>query len=649
MLIFRNIFVTIIFIFVVSFWGNAQNDTTIHLRMDELEVKGKRKISETALSLTKIDSMAFRESVTSSLAEMLSSHSPLYVKSAGTGQLSTVSFRGTAASHTQVEWNGININNPMLGQVDFSSLPVWFIDGAELLHGASSLSEGSGSLGGSVKLSSKPHWGDNLYGSVMGSVASFNSYQTFAEVGGGSENFQARGRFMYNTSKNNFEFLNNAILPNEYMRQQNADFKKIGGALDLFYKNNNGHLFSLNSWMHVSDRSLPTVMSYQGKGREETQDDSEFRIVGSWAKYSEKYVSKLNVGYTYTSLDYYLANNTDLGVVVNNNSLSNIGSLFNNYRFEYNFTSKTMLRVLANVDYHKVNTDNRITSEGYREDRLQAGASVGIHQKIGNKVTAYLLMREELVDNSFSPIMPSIGVEYLPFNKIDALVKFNISRNYHYPTLNDLYWIPGGNPDLRPERGFMGDMTAEYKLKLRQTDFNASITGYLSKIDDWIEWRPSEYRYWVASNIKSVFARGLEASAGFTQRYVCGVTFAAKASYAYTRTTNQSDENVKGKQLIYIPENKINLMGELTYRGFFLNYLWNFISERYTTVTNETYRHMLPSYDLHNLGLGKKFIINNYSLTAEFKINNLLNENYQAIQWRAMPRRNYQATIRWNF
>ena len=32
--------------------------------------------------------------------------------------LSTVAFRGTSPSHTQVTWNGMRINNPMLGMTD---------------------------------------------------------------------------------------------------------------------------------------------------------------------------------------------------------------------------------------------------------------------------------------------------------------------------------------------------------------------------------------------------------------------------------------------------------------------------------------------------------------------------------------------------
>ena len=58
------------------------------------------------------------------LTDLLQFNTPLAFKSYGPGQLATVSFRGTSANHTAVLWNGIDINQPNLGQTDFSTLPV---------------------------------------------------------------------------------------------------------------------------------------------------------------------------------------------------------------------------------------------------------------------------------------------------------------------------------------------------------------------------------------------------------------------------------------------------------------------------------------------------------------------------------------------
>ena len=52
--------------------------------------------------------------------------------------LSTISFRGTGAGHTSVIWNGVNINQPTIGQTDFSLFPVFAFDDIRIFYGASS-------------------------------------------------------------------------------------------------------------------------------------------------------------------------------------------------------------------------------------------------------------------------------------------------------------------------------------------------------------------------------------------------------------------------------------------------------------------------------------------------------------------------------
>ena len=83
---------------------------------------------EAGMRETKVDSIVMMEKISSSLSDLLSENTPIFIKNNGRGALATASFRGTAASHTQVVWNGININSPMTGSVDFSLIPVYIID-----------------------------------------------------------------------------------------------------------------------------------------------------------------------------------------------------------------------------------------------------------------------------------------------------------------------------------------------------------------------------------------------------------------------------------------------------------------------------------------------------------------------------------------
>ena len=91
-------------------------------------------------------------------------------------------------------------------------------------------------------------------------------------------------------------------------------------------------------------------------------------------------------------------------------------------------------------------------------------------------------------------------------------------------------------------------------------------------------------------------------------------------------------------------------MLDAAYKGFYLYYVWSAVSERYTTSSNESTRHTLPAYDIHNMTVGKKVNIGGgYAVEASLKLNNVFDRKYQAILWRAMPGRNYMFSLKFSF
>lgn len=135
---------------------NSVSITKRVLRIPEVTVVGKRPMKDIGVQRTRFDSIAMKENIALSMADVLTFNSSVFVKNYGRATLSTVAFRGTSPSHTQVTWNGMRINNPMLGMTDFSTIPSYFIDDASLLHGTSSVNETGGGLGGLVRLSTSP-------------------------------------------------------------------------------------------------------------------------------------------------------------------------------------------------------------------------------------------------------------------------------------------------------------------------------------------------------------------------------------------------------------------------------------------------------------------------------------------------------------
>ncbi|MCL2728152.1 MAG: Plug domain-containing protein, partial [Bacteroidales bacterium] len=73
-----------------------------------------------------------------SLSDYLQRNSAVYMKELGQGMGAYISIRGTSASHTSVQWNGLSVEMPTMGQTDFSHLPLFFFDAMELHLGGGS-------------------------------------------------------------------------------------------------------------------------------------------------------------------------------------------------------------------------------------------------------------------------------------------------------------------------------------------------------------------------------------------------------------------------------------------------------------------------------------------------------------------------------
>ena len=114
-------------------WWN--NNPSLVMPIREVGVTGIRPMKEIGVQKTQLDTLVLHENIALSMADVLTFNTAIFIKQYGRATLSTVAFRGTAASHTQVMWNGMRINSPMLGMTDFSMIPSYFVDDATLLHG----------------------------------------------------------------------------------------------------------------------------------------------------------------------------------------------------------------------------------------------------------------------------------------------------------------------------------------------------------------------------------------------------------------------------------------------------------------------------------------------------------------------------------
>ncbi len=640
------------------------NQDTIHL--STIQVEGTKKSRNSNENKTEIDSLVLAKSIMIRLSELLAQNTPLFIKEYGRGAMATASFRGTAPSHTQVTWNGLELNSPMLGMVDFSQIPVYFTDEVKLLHGAASLSESSGSLGGTILLENKADWNNRLSGKLLSGFGSYRTFDEYFQLSKGNRKIQSKIAFFYNSSANDFPFINklNATLDpisGNYLylndKNRNASYLNYGLLQELYVQAGANQTFSFRIWLQHNQRSIPQLLTNESDptANVNQQGERSLRAVADWKLFGYKSKFSLKSSVNIQKSAYLLENKVNGApnqVVIDASAkfLSFVNKL--NHRIQLN--PWMVLNSGLEVHLDKVISENNLQSaqiSGYQVLKLRNTLFTELETKFGAHWNADILFRETMIEWKHESLAPLIRLSYHPNKDKPLFLNGSVSRNSHPPSLNDLYFIPGGNPMLKSESSTQFDIGSTNDISIGNSRIHTGISLFYSKIYNWIIWLPTFQGFWEPTNIDNVISQGLEANTGFNFLFK-GVRCSFNGNYALTGTVNGTNTSPSyGKQLTYIPKNSANLNLHFNYSHYYFDWMWNYYSKRYTTTANseETYSDYLYPYFMNNLQLGSSFSIGTIKYVLECKVLNIFNEAYRTVLQRPMPGRNYQIVLRYDF
>ncbi len=627
----------------------------------------KEEAGKTSL---KIDSVSMIKALTVNLSDLISQNTPIFIKEYGRGAMATASFRGTAPSHTQVLWNGVNLNSPMLGMVDFSMIPVYFTDNVTLLYGSASLSERSGALGGIVKLENSTQWHDKLSGRFLTGVGSYGSKDEFIKISGGNKKIQSQTRAFYNYSDNDYPFVNKLIADidpetGSYLyptqRNLNSKYQNYGLLQEIYLHPTPKTILTFRYWYQHNERTLPRLLTNETDANANINRQSEqaHRPLTELKYYGNKGILNVSAGAN-IQLSKYLLKTKISGAPdqIVTDSRSRFESYFIKASYNYQLSDKLSFITSANSDINQVNSTNTPPNQqpqGYDQQRIDHSLSVQLSNSFNDRLSANISARQDITGDKPTPVIPSAGIEYHPLAVKGYFLKGSLSRNYHQPSLNDLYYIPGGNPRLKAEEGYMADVGSGLSDTIGTIKLHGSITGYCSGINNWIIWLPTPQGYWEPYNMKRVNTSGLEFNVGISGKAE-SFDFKINGNYAVNKSINRdaphswADESV-GKQLPFIPRKSANLVANISTMRYHFTWLWTYYSERFTTSSNDKSSNfdVLYPYYMNNLNFGKEIHLNHGIFNLEIKILNLFNETYRTVLQNQMPGRNYSLLIRYDF
>jgi len=633
--------------------------------IEEVSIIAERTFlkEQAGMKQTEVDTLVLQRKLAVSLSDLLSENTPVFIKSQGRGALATASFRGSSASHTQVSWNGININSPMAGMVDFSLIPVYIIDKLSLKHGSASLADRSGGIGGSININNRAEWNEKSSIVYLQGFGSYSTFDEFLQVGLGTEKIRSKTRLYHNYSKNNYTFINRGIgktdpisgdLFNPIDTNDHADYTRYGVLQEFYYRPRSNQIVSLKYWGQFADRTIPRPTSYEGPDNSNlnNQLDTDHRLVADWNIYGDFGKLMLRSGFAGKRLDYSQMNRVPgLGLIPAIFSESRQESFSNTLFYSGETDEDFSWEGSIDLNRHQVESADSVSGTGFKGRRGELSMKGGLSKSFNDRVNMNLMLRQEWVDGERLPLIPYFGIDIRLIQGVDLVLKGNIARNYHLPSLNDLYWQPGGNPDLRPEEGFTVEGGMEYQQVLLGQGLKTGLSFYRSDIKNWIIWIPSYRGFWEPQNVLRVLSKGLESNMQL-QGYFSEFKYKVMVTYAYTRAKNLGDPVVwsdesYNKQLVYIPLHSGNMMVHIAWGSFFLTYQYNAYSERYTTSSNDVSRRdRLYPYFMNDVSAGSLFSLKRVDLSLEFKVNNLFNESYHTVLYRPMPGRNYQLVIK---
>lgn len=625
----------------------AQTDSVQHLK--EIEVDAPRSILfKPGNKTVELDSAFLAQFAGNTLSEALTYDGTIALKQYGAGALSSPSFRGASAAQTPVIWNGFNITSPMYGQADLSLFPVGSADKISVQFGPGASQWGSGAVSGAVLLDNKANFNSGFNAGITSSIASFSSYNNLVNVGWSGKNVSISAKAYYNTAENNFPYHNIAMEGKPLMEQQNNRFVVSGELFNLSARLKKNNFLDLNFWYQDTYREIPTMM-LQTKSSA-YQEDKSLKSSLEWKHVFEHAVIKARTGFFYDVLNY-------LDTLSSLNSVSN--SLVSISEIDYAYTRKRAL-ITAGIN----STYTVANSDGYEKQFSQWRKSLFVMLNLhsyNQRFQTQFSVRKEFIDEKV--VYPGLTIndkkynyEWLPTASLGFDIrifkwlstKANVSTVYRVPTLNDLYWFPGGNPNLKPEEGLSEELTLASAFNIRKLKLSYDVTVFNRNINNWIIWLPGYY-YWSPENIMKVWSRGFEHVFGIN--YVKN-KFSLKTSFNYTFTLSTNEkEKVEGdaslhKQLIYAPIHQGALKIMLGYSKWFVSYMHSYTGYRYTLTDNTEF---LPEYDIARVTAGRNFVYRKMTFSVSAYCNNLMNEEYQSVLWRAMPGRSYGLNLKINF
>jgi iron complex outermembrane receptor protein len=616
----------------------SQHDTLLSktYTLPAVEVLNSRvKNFSTGQRIVMTDSAGLANRLGSSLADQLFIGNAVFVRQYGAGGLATLSLQGSGDVHSAVVWNGFNLQSIMNGTSDISLAPLFFSDELGIQMGSAAYMWGSGAVGGAVLLNNKPHFGKGFSFKTNTELGSFGLLRQQAKISFGNKYWYASARAMYSEAQNSYT----ANVENIAREVKHAASKQQGFLAENYVRWRNNTL-SARLWLQDNYRQNPPteVNGNLNHGNirsnveyQKTAPKWEWLLRSAWLREQIVFREPLREEKTNSLADVFTAES----------------------EFRYNPSQRHQFNLGLNATHQQASVhsqysgllggaqlpDNERYEMGTPTRRLLALFVQYKYTSKNNKWQWQASARQEMVKNTRIPLVPAAGMEFKPTQWL--MLKAHATQFFRLPTFNELYWKPGGTPNLLPEKGLNVETSARILGKRNKTSAFYELAAFDRDIQNWIRWVPSG-SYWAAKNVAKIHTQGIENRLGAQIKSKQSELYLL-VSTSYVTSVNQTsileNDQSLGRQQIFIPMYQANGNVNYRFRGFYFEYNHTYTGYNYIASDHSQW---LSPFHLGNVVLSQSKSFNKWTASLVLRIQNMWDANYRTVAAYPMPLRNYQ-------
>lgn len=591
------------------------------IQINDVHIIGRKVHIETTYGLIPSEDVNIKMR---SLADLLNENG-IAMRVNAPGALSLASLRGLYGNQMNLMWEGISIQSPMNGNLDLSLVPAFLSDQASLQPHSHSSNNGNASLSGTVSIYATRPFHLPGYTSIHSSYGSFG--QKFAGIDHAFlyNKTAYRTRICRSIADFNYPIIGYETTPFR-KRQENSDFSLTAILQEFDHTLKNKNRWMMKVWLQQSDRGIAESISVANALSR--QEDIHVRAV---LRYLFGKSQKQNIGIAYNREQIRFA---QLPHLVYFNQVQTFTTEWNGVQpFKSRKSEKT-----TQWNYGVQQMTHLAVTDNYQGLKYQWVASAYTSVRTVHKsIEAEYALRVQAV--SGLGLLPAPSMAWIGSFSRSLSWRFHSGFSFRFPTLNDLYWNPGGNPSLLPEKSYKSELSLVKKWNTLQ----GTVSFFQNEVRDMIVWLPDRtlQTIWTPQNLRGVRVFGIEARLSHFLYEKKNTSLKLKGFISLTRSvyskTELGNEEILGKQLLFIPLLTFHPKVLWQYHSFCVEVNGGYQSKRFVTTNNS---RALSPFFIMGLQLSKEWKLRSHAIVQSgIHLQNALNTPYELQLYRPMPGR----------